>query len=781
MSTKEQRDDKVDHALMERATITLQSYADAPNDDLRRKEAIVALKDLANSASFGTTLREELGYDDDIETHLNAMFALRVIAELSVAKHHALVDLSKSIKTIDGPTFAELVLAGFHRLGAGKDELNKINVFPVPDGDTGTNMYNCLKEPSRSLFTNTPLDVRDIARRLADEVVQHGQGNSGTILAHFFISLSEEITTLNATAIDVEAFARAIARAGARVSNAVQNPKDGTLVSVARDCCAKIATFKGNELTSLMRTWADAAAVELARTPDQLVDKDGKYVLKDAGVVDSGAKGFALIVEGMALACEGKFEAYVRSPTQYWDGSRADQEDASTFKTLNETYSADSKFRYCTEVVIRLAEGKTKDDITAAFDKSDEDLGDSLVCIGGAASSTCGAMAKIHIHCNEPDKVISLVLTFSATTVPLKEKINDMYQQVKDEREEALDSAKMNASKVKLMLDGCILPPRYLKHCALCPIWILHGGKPLRLGETHTYDVNFLCNKSRTHFEPLETGAPLPLQAKRKLELALRNNDTQLVCAIIAAAASATYRNVVSAIKMLPDEMQKRIHLYDRSATNVSTGYLGNNSTMGLEALRVIERGNATVDDVIERMRHVDDRLYSICFLSSNTVSRLAKWRPKLFWWIHMLPQLNDVKVGSGTMEDPYAVKDGYSFAAGLYPSVAEPGKERDPRTKMANFMRWSAHRPRAERDKLKREELEKIKASLKPGQVIRDFVIQTTIRVDRANAFAELVKTILPCKEDPMVTDPTLVTAALLGYDDLWAFYWIGDGKSSK
>ena len=278
-----------------------------------------------------------------------------------------------------------------------------------------------------------------------------------------------------------------------------------------------------------------------------------------------------------------------------------------------------------------------------------------------------------------------------------------------------------------------MLPDRYLKHCALCPIGFFYGGVRLSLLSLLSLFVspvsrNVFCRDSHlslyltkrinqqtntqtqtgtpttrrdTHvqcehtLQPISSsirttrdGAPLPLQVKRKLEMSLRGNDKVLVCAIIAAAASATYRNVVAAIKMLPESLQSRIHLYDRSKDNVSTGYLGNNSSMGLEALRVIESGNATVEKVMSRMKHVDDRLYSLSFVSSNTVNRLAKWRPKLFWWLNMLPQLKEIKKGSGTMEDPFGVKDGYVFACGLYPNVVPPGKARDPRTKMTDFMR---------------------------------------------------------------------------------------------
>ena len=784
----------------------LRSYTLNPKSDKLVKEALLTLSSLQKTA-FGKKLNE-LGYDgNDDAFDLSAIFALNVLNELSTFNHKPLCDLAQKRVSIDGCVLTELVLAGFHRLASVKDNLNTINVFPVPDGDTGTNMYNCLKEPSRALFEKKSSDVRVVSGLLAEEVVQNGQGNSGTILAHFFISVAKRIEKLNKSVISAQEFANVLVETGSLVSGAVTNPKEGTLVSVARVACEKLQKREFQDLSAVLCALHEAAAEELEKTPDQLTDSEGKFVLKDAGVVDSGAKGFVAMVEGMALASKGKFEEYIKAPTKYWQNSSNQDDESSEFRSQKETYSLDSKFRYCTECVIDLKDGYTKDDVSKAVRECSH-LGDSVVCIGSSSSKR--SLAKIHIHCNEPGKLFDMVSKFSRTPTLLKEKVNDMYQQVRDEETEAFDPKKMKKSKILLMLDGCVLPDRMLKHCALCPIWILHGGVcffffpqwlavslghslslthtyimhtpsqvPLRLGETHTYNVNKLCNRSRHHFEPLETGAPLPLQVKRKIEMSLQGNDKILVCAIIAAAASATYRNTMTAIKMLPKSLQSRIHLYDRSEKNVSTGYLGNNSTMGLEALRVIESGDATVEKVISRMQYVDDRLYSMSFISSNTVNRLAKWRPKLFWWLSMLPQLKDVKKGTGTMEDPFGVNDGYVFSCGLFPQVVPPGKPRDPRTKMANFMRWSAHRKQSELEKLKRDELENLKSSLKPGQVIRDFCVSNTIRIDVANAFAKMAADILPCKEPPIVLDPTLVTAALLGYEDLWAFYWIDDGNN--
>ena len=165
--------------LFDSAVETLRSFAENPKNEKLGTCALDTLSKLLKT-SFGKKLNE-LGFDENDDTFdLNAIFALNVLNELSTFNHKPLCDLSISCSKIDGYVFTELVLAGFHRLAAVKENLNTINVFPVPDGDTGTNMFNCLKEPSRVLFEKKTTDIREMSSLLADEVVQHGQGNSGT-------------------------------------------------------------------------------------------------------------------------------------------------------------------------------------------------------------------------------------------------------------------------------------------------------------------------------------------------------------------------------------------------------------------------------------------------------------------------------------------------------------------------------------------------------------------------------------------------------------------------
>jgi dihydroxyacetone kinase-like predicted kinase len=168
-------------------------------------------------------------------------------------------------------------------------------------------MVICLKNPIRQLMTTHEDSIIGAATNLAADVLLYGQGrtrplsslflgtvvlgNSGTILSHFFISLAEELKAAGVTvSISIAELCVVLARAGQKMSSAVANAVDGTLVSTARDCSQGLA---GNNIQEVCKQWAAQAEAEVAKTPDQLKDpKTGKMVLQEAGVVDSGAKGF---------------------------------------------------------------------------------------------------------------------------------------------------------------------------------------------------------------------------------------------------------------------------------------------------------------------------------------------------------------------------------------------------------------------------------------------------------------------------------------------------------
>ena len=251
------------------------------------------------------------------------------------------------VTEVDGRVLTALIVAGFARLSARADELNAINVFPVADKDTGVNMKVCLKVPARNLLLEPSSSVLVVASNMAADVLLHGQGNSGTILSHFFISLAEELASLGRrNAVSISELASCLAATGGKMADAVADPKEGTIVSVARDSCASLSLGPSYAtLLDLLEAWWSSCSAALARTPEQLI-VDGVRVLEKAGVVDSGAQGFCYVVEGMLLACRGELADACDAGVFASGGASGEEE--SIAETYADDHSVESAFRYCT-------------------------------------------------------------------------------------------------------------------------------------------------------------------------------------------------------------------------------------------------------------------------------------------------------------------------------------------------------------------------------------------------------------------------------------------------
>jgi len=252
-----------------------------------------------------------------------------------------------AVTEVDGRVLTSLIVAGFARLSSRADELNAINVFPVADKDTGVNMKVCLKVPARNLLLEPSSSVLVVSSNMAADVLLHGQGNSGTILSHFFISLAEELAALGRRhAVSIGELASCLAATGGKMADAVSDPKEGTIVSVARDSCASLAGGPSYAtLLELLEAWWASCAAALAKTPEQLI-VDGVKVLEKAGVVDSGAQGFCYMVEGMLLACRGELDG-AGDASVFASGSVAREED-SIAETYADDHSVASAYQYCT-------------------------------------------------------------------------------------------------------------------------------------------------------------------------------------------------------------------------------------------------------------------------------------------------------------------------------------------------------------------------------------------------------------------------------------------------
>ncbi|MGH7499437.1 MAG: DAK2 domain-containing protein, partial [Gemmatimonadales bacterium] len=290
--------------------------------------------------------------------------------------------MSSGITYLDGPRLARSLFAAADWVAAGRDEINRINVFPVPDGDTGTNFTLTLRAVADALRALGDAPLPDTARAMARAAVLGARGNSGMMLAHFMLGFSDALGEgTTATTVGV---ARAV-RAGAdRLYEALDDPREGTILTVAREAAAAAERTAAQtaDLGEFMRRLLDEGEAALARTPDLMA------VLREAGVVDAGGKGFVRMIEGVVRYIEG-------DPILPVLGINGDSPSSSPAALVE--VAAERDFRFCTEVLVRGEQLPASNEVRASLHQ----FGGSLVVV------TTGDILKIHVHTDTPEAVFS--------------------------------------------------------------------------------------------------------------------------------------------------------------------------------------------------------------------------------------------------------------------------------------------------------------------------------------------------------------------------------------
>lgn len=336
-------------------------------------------------------------------------------------------DKALSIEKLDAALARKLFLGGAAYLNANKETINELNVFPVPDGDTGTNMtmtiMSAVKEVSK-LPENA--DMKALCKAVATGSLKGARGNSGVILSQLlrgFTKVIEEYDEVTVPTINM-----ALSKGTETAYKAVMKPKEGTILTVARGISEKAAELSesGEEFTTVdfVRRVTEHGEYVLSTTPEMLP------VLKEAGVVDSGGRGLIEVMHGILAVLEGEeidfsFEAAFES-----DGNRAagaGRDDIST---------ADIKFGYCTEFIIKL-ERVFNDRNEADFKTFLQSIGDSIVCVA------MDDIVKVHVHTNHPGRAFEEGLKYGQLT---SMKVDNM----REEHEERLFHMESNGNYTEI-------------------------------------------------------------------------------------------------------------------------------------------------------------------------------------------------------------------------------------------------------------------------------------------------------------------------------------------
>ena len=311
--------------------------------------------------------------------------------------------------------FQEMVQAGATRLNKQAEYVNSLNVFPVPDGDTGTNMGMTIENGAKEVSDRSASTVGEAAGIFAKGLLMGARGNSGVITSQLFRGFSQSVK--DKEELDGAALAAAF-QSGVEVAyKAVMKPVEGTILTVSRGAAigAKKKAESTNDAVEVMRAALDGAKTALAKTPDMLP------VLKEVGVVDSGGQGLVFIYEGFLSALTGEFiasEEFQATPATMSEMINAEHHKSVAGHVATE----DIKFGYCTEIMVALKQGPTyvKDFDYDEFRNYLNNLGDSLLVVND------DEIVKVHVHTEDPGLVMQEGLKYGSL---VKVKVDNMRNQ----------------------------------------------------------------------------------------------------------------------------------------------------------------------------------------------------------------------------------------------------------------------------------------------------------------------------------------------------------------
>ena len=327
-----------------------------------------------------------------------------------------------AVKTINTEMLQKMFLAGAANLEAKKEIINELNVFPVPDGDTGTNMTLTIMSAAKEVKALENPNMLAIAKAISSGSLRGARGNSGVILSQLLRGFTKEIREHDE--IDTSILARACERATATAYKAVMKPKEGTILTVAKGASQKAAELAEttDDLDTFISEVIAYAQEVLSKTPEMLP------VLKEAGVVDSGGQGLLEVLHGA-------YDAFLGKEIDY---SAIEATSGTTMVKPGQQAETDIKFGYCTEFIIMLEKEFTSKD-EAEFKAYLESIGDSIVCVAD------DDVVKIHVHTNDPGLAMQRGLTYGSLTTIIIENM----KLERDEKISALKEKEMQSETIE--------------------------------------------------------------------------------------------------------------------------------------------------------------------------------------------------------------------------------------------------------------------------------------------------------------------------------------------
>ncbi len=481
-----------------------------------------------------------------------------------------------AIRYLDGRRLSRAVMAGARFVADRAELLNKINVFPVPDGDTGTNMASTLQKIAAGISRVRQQHIREMSRALADEALGGARGNSGAILAQFFCGFSEGLP--DRPRISADDFGAAVVRASDSAYGAIARPVEGTILTVIRDWAAYVARHarEVRDFGQLLPGSLAEAKRALENTPKQM------KALAKAGVVDAGGQAFVYLIEGIVRYLrEAARRGVIDAP--------AEEVKAAVFDRTSESIL----FRYCTEVLL---EGDRID--RDALRREAALLGDSIVVAGGAMR------VRVHVHTNEPERLFGVMARLGEVA---QTKIEDMHAQ----HETRFDQNR--ASRVGVVTDStCDLPPTLMEDLGVgvVPVRVYFGSENY-LDKVTITPSEFYARFSVTDVAP-KTSQPPPADFTQVFQNAA-THAASLVSINLSAAVSGTFQAAIVGGRAIQNASIEHV-----DSRNVSVGF-------GLIVRAAAEAANAgkTAAEVVRIARDAVER--TRLFIAVPTLEHLVR------------------------------------------------------------------------------------------------------------------------------------------------------------
>lgn len=456
---------------------------------------------------------------------------------------------------LDGAGLRGALIMASEYVQRHRADLNRINVFPVPDGDTGTNLALTVSSIADHLRRNTDTSVGLVAREAANAGIMGARGNCGMILSHFLLGFAEAIG--DRTRLGVADFGGVLRSATAHVYEALEKPVEGTMITIMRAIADEAERLQHSDFVVLFERLLVKAREALANTPELLPQ------LKAAGVVDAGAKGFVHILEGIGGYLSGDPLTALEETPEY--GA-----EPEIFAAAQASYEAEEQFRFCTEALVRGTNLPTQDAARAWL----RERGDSLVVIRS------GDMLKVHIHTDEPDEVFGYLRGFGELA---SHKAEDMQAQHAVAQRSAAGHMTLARRPISVVTDtACDLPDDIVRGHGmhLVPLNLIFDKQVLRDRFDMTPEQFVIELKKGAH---PSTSQPAPAAFMEGFRRAAEEGEN-VIGVLLSSALSGTYASAQAALKQLGDAGVP-IHLFDSKGGSLLQGLLA------LKASELGERG----------------------------------------------------------------------------------------------------------------------------------------------------------------------------------------------